>query len=371
MNLRKSILFLANLTVAKWTTKNGSIYYNETIPYIVRGVNWHGMETNCKVPHGLWLNPMTFYMSVLSENDFNSIRLPLSYEIMNNLNQSVTTSCVSATPELNNESVGKFLEVFIDNLKSYNLTLLVDLHNIEGRITEYPWTSNISGDQIIDAWINFLSRYGKDLFGIELKNEPHNECTLDEFIDWCIKAIKRIEIETQFRGIYFISGVQYSFKDDDFEKHWDGVKGDNQGVHFPNINYRDLSESKLLNANIPLNRIAFSPHIYAPDVLDYISEIDWEFQFGFISEKNWCLNKNPIIFTELGGRLEGSDEQFYEKFYKWINKKNFTSGMYWYTLPPTSSSTGGLMVGNMWNAMDRRKLDYIENFITNPTVNLI
>ena len=68
MNLRKSIILLTSFVAQNiWQTKNGEIYVNNTIPYRIRGVNWHGIETNCKVPHGLWLNKVSFYLDILKQ----------------------------------------------------------------------------------------------------------------------------------------------------------------------------------------------------------------------------------------------------------------------------------------------------------------
>jgi hypothetical protein len=234
---------------------------------------------------------------------------------------------------------------------------------MEGRVTEYPWTNKISSNDTIDAWVSFLQRYGSKVFGVELKNEPHNECSLDEFIHWCVVAIQRIEKETSFKGLYFISGVQYTFKDGSFKQLWDGVQGDGQGTHFPSANYGDLKETSELNDNsIPLNRLVFSPHIYADE------NQDWESNFGFIANQNWTFKGVPIIFSELGGRLEGNDYDFYINFKNWTRENNLTNGMYWYTLPPTSVATGGLMVGEKWDMINTRKMDYIRSFIPNPTI---
>lgn len=370
MNLRKSIILLTSFVAQNiWETKNGEIYVNNTIPYRIRGVNWHGIETNCKVPHGLWLNKVSFYLDILNANKFNSVRLPVSYEVMNNLDQPVLQSCLTSNPELEHLSVGDFLDYFMDTLRVRNITLLVDLHTIQGRITQYPWTNSVSFNATKSAWVNFLKRYGTKVFGVELKNEPHNECQLDEFIHWCVSTIESIERETSFNGLYFISGVQYTFKDGSFNTTWDGITGDKQGSHFPGTNYGDLREtSDLANPNIPLNRIIFSPHIYAPDIEDAENSINWESQFGFIKRKNWIFKDIPIIFTELGGKLDGPDYDYYLEFGNWARENRLINGMYWYTLPPTSVSTGGLMVGDQWNKIDSRKMEYIKAFIPDPTI---
>ncbi|NDH09603.1 MAG: hypothetical protein EBY16_08350, partial [Gammaproteobacteria bacterium] len=127
---------------------------------------------------------------------------------------------------------------------------------------------------------------------------------------------------TVYDGLYFISGVQYSFNDNQIIHHWDGVLGNLQGVHFPSFNFQDLSEMNLNSSVIPHNRLVFCPHIFGPLISDYFTitgPIDWEKNFGYISTKDWKWKDVPIIFTAMGGWLEGPTLAFYTEFQKWCN----------------------------------------------------
>jgi hypothetical protein len=357
-------IFTISFVNANWYTNNGSIYNNDKI-YNIIGCNWNGIETECKVPHGLWLNPLEYYITFLKENGFNSVRIPLSYEIMTNLSTPINNNCVLLNLQYINQTIEFVLEDLFIQLNNNNITILVDLHTIDNIVTECPWTESISYVNTIDAWIHFLNKFSNYIFGIELKNEPHNLCSFYEFIDWIDNAIYRIETETVYDGLYFISGVQYSFNDNQIIHHWDGVLGNLQGVHFPSFNFQDLSEMNLNSSVIPHNRLVFCPHIFGPLISDYFTitgPIDWEKNFGYISTKDWKWKDVPIIFTAMGGWLEGPTLAFYTEFQKWCHIKGFNKGLYWWALPPTSIETGGLLDGYDWKQIDYEKISYIKNF---------
>lgn len=351
-NLLNTILLATNLI---WSTKNGNIY-NQTTPYIIRGTNWHGIESDCNVPHGLWANSMKFYFDFLQGNGFNSIRTPVSYEVMINLNLPVLDSCLDADPQYKGLTVGDFYDKFLENAERHGMSVLADQHTILGKIQDYPWAEGVSGNDTISAWINFLKRYGNRLFAIELKNEPHNDCSLREYFLWCSEAIKRIENETDFRGLYFISGVQLTKKDGNKNHAWGG-------------SYEDLDVSY---CNFPLNRIVFCPHVYGTSVRSESVGSDgketWDNDFGFIKNRNWELKDVPIIFSEMGGYLTGSDLDFYKRFKDYAHNEGLTAGLYWWSLPSTSVDTGGL-IQNDFQTFDWNKINYIKEFIPNPTCN--
>jgi len=353
-----------------WTTKDGKIYYKDKIEYTIRGCNWHGIETNCRVPHGLWINSLDIYFDLLSEKNFNSIRLPISYEIMKDLDVIVSDGCVIENPKYINKSVEYFLQDFFIKAKEKDITILVDLHTLEGRITEYPWTNQITYNDTVLTWVNFVKKFENDIFGIELKHEPHNECSFNIFSEWCSSVIIEIEKNTNYQGLYFISGVEYSFDNGEFNRTWNGVKGDGQEVEFATFKFQDLiTNTYLSDDRIPHNRIVFCPHVSSPSILGNIINTEyWYDGFGFIKNKEWEWQNNAIIFTQIGGWFEGGEINFYYKFKDWSIKNNFTNGMYWWTLPPTSILEGGLLAGEMWLEIDNSKFNYIKSFIPNPTI---
>jgi aryl-phospho-beta-D-glucosidase BglC (GH1 family) len=358
-------------SIPLWSTKNGRIFYKNKIEYTIRGCNWHGIETNCKVPHGLWINSIDTYFNLLSKNDFNSIRVPMSYEVMKNFDSIIVSEdCVIANPQYINKTVEIFMDDFFKKAQENDITILIDLHTLEGRITEYPWTSQISYNDTINVWTNFIKRYENKIFGIELKHEPHNQCSFDIFSEWCKSAIIEIEKNTNYKGLYFVSGVQYAFNNGEFNRTWNGIMGDGQEIEFATYKLEDLvNNTYLLEPKIPQNRIVFCPHVTSPSILgNIINTNSWSNGFAYINNKNWIWKDNAIIFTQIGGWFEGGQINFYYNFRDWCIKYNFQQGMYWWTLPPTSMLEGGLLLGQSWLQVDSYKLNYIKSFIPEPTV---
>jgi endoglucanase len=151
-------IFTISFVNANWYTNNGSIYNNDKI-YNIIGCNWNGIETECKVPHGLWLNPLEYYITFLKENGFNSVRIPLSYEIMTNLSTPINNNCVLLNLQYINQTIEFVLEDLFIQLNNNNITILVDLHTIDNIVTECPWTESISYVNTIDAWIILIIRF--------------------------------------------------------------------------------------------------------------------------------------------------------------------------------------------------------------------
>jgi len=350
------LIIILSVNANLWSVNNGEIIYNNTIPYIIRGINWNGLESDCLIPHGLWKNSLMYYINLLKYHGFNSIRTPISYELMRNLNVIVNPYCVTAEPRLHNITVEDFLYIYFDTLKNEGITVLVDLHTIDGRITEYPYDNYITYSDTIDAWVEFLKKFGDKIYAIELKNEPHGICNFNEFISWCKDAIYNIEYKTNYQGLYFISGTQISNKYNTMNNAWGGSFSDIDINNFP-IEYK--------------NRIVLSPHVYGTSVRSDSVKDDgsenWFNAFGFISKNDWILNELPIIYTEIGGFLIGTDMEYYTRFLNWVKENNLNKGIYWWTLPTTSMDTGGLFNDDNMNELNWTKLNFIKTLIPNPT----
>jgi aryl-phospho-beta-D-glucosidase BglC (GH1 family) len=255
---------------------------------------------------------------------------------MNNLHTPVLDTCLEADPEYMGLEIGEFMDHFIDKAKIFGMTVLIDQHTILGKIPSHPWSETINSDMTINAWISFLKRFSNKVFAIELKNEPHDDCSLETYFTWCGEAIHRIENETNYRGLYFISGVQLSKSDNNKNHAWGGT-------------FNDLESSPdLINKlGIPINRLVFCPHVYGTSVRSDSVVNDgppnWDADFGFIKTKEWELKNIPVIFSEMGGFLTGTDIDFYNRFKDYAHDKGLTAGLYWWSLPSTSVDTGGLI----------------------------
>lgn len=368
----RRLLFLPTVC-AIWSTNDGRIIHNGT-PYRIRGINWSGTESNCRVPHLLWDAPASHYWDLLQDHGFNSIRLPLPYEIFWNPDQSfVQNGCVAASPELRGFSVEDMIWHWLDEAHRRNMTVLLEMHTIQNRIQEGPWSEFVPKEDVTGGWVAFAERYASHpaIIGFGLKNEVHGRVTLDQFFDWAADTINAIEAAAPHNKLYFLSGAQYSHNDLGLNNPWGGSIADitSQGPpvsdSFVDLTHPNALCIKLGDTLLP--QVVFEPHVYGPDVIpgSYPDESLWDTRFGFIRHRDWHWKHTPIVFTEIGGRLQGSDAAYYEAFLSYAERNNFTDA-YWWTLG-ISGDTGGLTEDYDVTVPIPYKIDYMKRFQPNPT----
>jgi hypothetical protein len=316
---------------------------------VIRGVNFNGIESNCKAPLGLFDKPLTFFYDFLVENDFNAIRIPLSYEIMQDLSQGIG-DCVSQEPSMYAYMPAeKMIYRLLDEAESRNLTVLFDLHTIGGVITPYPWTDSVTEEQVIHSWLHFLSEFGSHpaLHGIEIKNEPHSDISTSVFLDHCVRVIRAItESIPDYGGLFYLSGTQVGVSP------WGGAYDPSAFT----------SDHALLEYQ---SRLVLCPHVYGTSVrgegVSSEGEDHWEVNYGFVSSLDSGWSEVPVIPTEIGGFLEGSDLDYYSRWREWhVLKKNFRAGFFWWTLGDFSMDTGGLFTRSY--EVESHKIEYIKSF---------
>jgi hypothetical protein len=339
----------------QWSTANGRILHHDE-EYNIRGLNWNGMETLCHVPHFLWKEHEDFFWSLFDEYGINSLRIPLSYWILDQpKNVYVNNLCTTANPHLNDMNVHTFLLHFLEKARAKNISVLFELHTIDHVISEFPWTSEVSSAQTTHAWTTFVEEYGwhPSILGWGLKNEPHGECSLDDFFAWCSHTIHAMEQQNCHHKLYFIAGVQTSASQTSEEREttpWGGTLA-------------DLNESALQGSW--RERLVFEPHVYGPAVIHDASP-DWNIwmkHFGFIRTRDWIWRHTPVVFTEIGGTLDGSDGVYYEIFLSFVNAYQMND-LYWWTIGESHDT------GSIFDDSDHvlvKKMDYIQRFQTSPT----
>ena len=356
-----------------WRTANNQLVYKDQ-KFSLKGINWNGIESDCHVPHGMWINPLSVYTEILKTQDINAIRIPLSYEVMSDLTLQVKDDCVTAEPMYHGKNLTsqEFLGLFLDLLWKEGFFVVFDLHTIGGVITEYPWTDTVTEDMVIQAWANFAKVFALHpaVMGLEIKNEVHGTCTLDVFLSHCTKVIQTITASTNglYQGLFFVGGVSNG-NPTDTDAPWGGTMS-------------TLSSSSLTGFQHPnalctlgiYDRLVLCPHVYGESVrgsnADGESWSIFEERFGFITEEPNHWNASAIIPTEYGGYMEAgsSDLAYYERFADFMDKKNINAGGFWWTFPETSVDTGGLLVGNNWDYIDPAKAAFLRRFQPNPTL---
>jgi hypothetical protein len=321
-------------STSEWRAYNKSIYKNNEI-YKIKGINLNGLESDCVVPLGLWEYSLEDYFDILHQYGFNSVRLPLSYEIMANLSTEIKKECITKDNYLHEGNQARDVIKYIIRLcEERNMTLLVDLHTIGGIITEFPFTATIVEYMVVESWIKFMEEFHtySTLFSIELKNEPHGFILLEEYIAHCGLVVYNVmKYFPKYQGLFVISGVQMD------SSGW--------GSSFAN-----LIHPNILCLVEYTDRYILSPHIYGNDVrgdaLDE-KEDDWYRYYGFLQTLKNHWKEACVLPTEIGGYMcEGSkDRDFFEKwsiFHK--EKLGYKSGAYlWNLVGSYSADTGGLI----------------------------
>lgn len=326
--------FFAKATsVDLWSSANRAITYKGQ-PFVVKGLAMNGIESDCRVPLGLDRRPLSWHMDQLQSLGFNVLRLPLSYEAMSNL--GLTTACWQ--PDFGSGApMRDVIQRFLDEAQDRGLFLLMDLHTIAGGITALPWTYSVNEDSVINAWINILKEFGNHpaLMGIEIKNEPHNECSTSTFFRHCAKVIRRVLSDApDFKGIFVISGVQAN------GSPWGGA-----------FEQQGLLETASEFNGLPLKRMVLNPHVYSQSVRGAQASGDgpgtWEQAYGFITGSNTIWNQTAVVVTEWGAHMTWDDTDYYGRWMDWhVNSKKFAGGACYWTFGPFSDDTGGLFDEN-------------------------
>ena len=325
--------------------KNKMYYANEE--YRIKGINWFDIETRCNCPHGLWIHNTEFYLNLIQAKQFNSIRVPFSFEVAMNLDVVLPPDCISADPYVWGFTARKYLHHLFYHAQKRKISILLDFHSDHGLIQPYP-TSGISKNQIFQAWKNILEEYSpyKNLIGIDIKNEPHGGVNWQEWSEFVLEFISFVKTTIpSFQGLFWVQGIE----EESDSSAWGG------------------SFSKL-DTNLGVNpnpRIVFSPHVYGVSVRGINSLTDgpvqWDGWFGFLNN----YYENLVCIGEIGGFNGGSDATWHLNVLNYLVSKGITNFYYW-CLNPDSMDTGGILAPD-WTTLDQSKIDFCYNLQPYPT----
>ena len=331
-----------NIIGAKWRTYDHKIFKNDQ-EFLLKSVNWHGYENGCGIANGLWMHPMTWYLDFIRGNNFNTLRIPFSYETALKLDNRPI--CMIHD---NFYSVRDSIKFLFQESDKRGIHIILDFHTINNEINQYP-LANLNTDQFNKAWDNMLDiALNYDNFmGIDIKNEPHNPTDL---LEWAVIANNFIkntkQTYPQYDGLFLIEGTQ-------------GIDGTGVwGGSFYGIEFTELQVD---------DRIVFSPHVYGPSVIGVsANEFGDEYfykHFGFLRERY----NSSIIFGETGGYMSESDGdmQFFKRLKLYLEKIDQRS-VCWWALCPNSFDTGGLLE-NDWTTPVAIKLNWLQDLVPNPT----
>jgi aryl-phospho-beta-D-glucosidase BglC (GH1 family) len=345
MKFLRGLSTLAAAATTLWSTKENKVFFKDE-EYLIKGVNFQGLEFSTMSPCCMYVHNMDYYIDFLVDNNFNSIRLPFSYELTRNLDHQVPyPTTLSADPDLQYKSIREIMHTLIGKCHDRGISVLLDFHNINSVITELPWTFEVPEDELILAWDRMMefANY-TNVIGVDIKNEPHN-IGWDVWGGFVNKFMVHVqEVYPWFQGLYFVEGLN------DKTSPWAGSFGD-----MPQDAITDKS------------KVVWSPHAYGPSVRGKVALDEGADQFyawfGFLKNKY----PNAIVLGEFGGFMTSSDFdlEWHYRLRSFLIDQDITSSFFW-VMFPDSKDTGGLFLTDCVS-INYDKLHYLNSLNPTPT----
>lgn len=255
---------------------------------ILKGINYYGIETETKKPVCNWVHNPDYYIPLLKEKGFNTLRVPFSGQYVR---------------EGDFGALDNMLQVAKDN----DVGVILDYHrNFNTHQGATPEEGGLTIADFIAAWVTVLLRYqGNDhVWAVGVYNEYQGQ---DNVVYWNGVLNQTISaIERMFPGRFsYLAGYGY----------WGG-----------NCRGIDLSKEPYWNRTyIELHKYSFS----GPT-----TEADWDDAIGSFPER--------VIIGEMGWFSEvQSDVDWANRFLAYLKKRGIQNLCFW-TLAQ-SHDTGGIL----------------------------
>lgn len=333
-------------TFSTWTVQGGDILQNGQVADMF-GINWFGMETGDRAPHGLWTGrtPDDFLNQVVGFG-FTTIRFPVSPEVIN------PGFRVSNWAKPYGSDGRQVLEYMLDAADRAGLAVLIDIHNFNPR-------NNLPGKPYgrkytIDDWIRDLTTLAElgnvypSLMGIDLFNEPH-ALTWTEWEGLASQGGQAV-LAANPRLLVFVEGVGNESDNGGYGAFW----GEN------------MVEATGTIPGIPADKLVQAAHVYGPSVFvqDYFNDPTfpdnmpaiWDIHFGHLANDGFAYAP-----TEFGGRYEGDDKIWQDAFVDYLIAKQ-AAGFYYWSLNPNSGDTGGILQSD-WITPVQPKIDLLHRLM--------
>lgn len=271
---------------------------------LIKGISLgSGLETNNRALDCFWSHGPEYYIPLLHDIGFNSLRIPFSAQFVE-------------------ENDFHILDQVFDLARENQMTILLDLHRVwnshQGDVSE------ISKADLIKTWEKILDRY-KDqqhLTSVGVWNEYQKEDT--KFWNGYLKdVIETLEQKYPNRFIYHASGVR-----------WAGCL---RGMNLETLPFKD--------------RIRYEWHKYRfSSSNDYRNDWDWSIESG--------LPKDRIVIGEFGFISNNElDMQWANQFVDYLIEKDIRNTYFWLHMT-SSGDTGG--IGIDCDRTDWRKVEILK-----------
>jgi endoglucanase len=322
--------------------------------YVVKAVNWFGLETTNCAPHGLWQIGLDDGLAQIASFGFNTIRLPFSNECL----AGSTTSGIDAAknPDLVGKTPLQVMDAVIAGARRHGLSVILDRHRPDSDAQSELWyTSAWSEQRWIADWRSLADRYADDptVSGMDLHNEPHGQACWgcgDASRDWAAAATRagNAILAVNPKLLILVEGIerQVATQHGTQTTWWGGGLAD--------------VRAHPIRLDVA-NRLVYSPHDYPSSIFPqswfsdprYPANLDqvWTANWGYLARDQIA----PVLLGEFGTRLQTeADRAWLDRLVGYL-KTNQLSFAYW-SFNPNSGDTGGL-VGDDWVTPQQAKLD--------------
>lgn len=342
------------LALPVFTATSGNILMNDHIIRL-KGASWFGAEGSGKVPNGLWLHNVSFYLEFLSRNEFNAIRLPFALDNYVQ-NSFADRGMLQMMPELQGQPFVHVLDYIIEQAAKYGLLVLLDLQRLKS--TRWPddglwYSKEVPEEATAELWEQVAQQYCNrwNVLGVDILNEPWGA----RWRDWA-RAASRLGnsvLSRCSRWVIFVEGVAHEGVTRAGEFFW--------GENLVNAG------NEMVNLMTP-HKLVYSPHVYGPgdgskdhhmpyfDMHEFPTNLPriWDRHFGYLAARKAA----PVVVGEWGGIYTGKDRLWQDEFLRYLTKKQLSS-FYW-ALNPNSGDTGGLLQSD-WTSPEEDKLTMLRS----------
>lgn len=330
----------------------------------IEAVNWFGLETAVRAPHGLHIRNWQDMMDEMKELGFNAIRLPFSLDAV--LKPSTPNGIdFNLNPDLRGLGSLAVLDKIVDYAEDIGLGIILDNHRSAAGDGPNPsglwYDAGYTEADWLSAWRLLADRYGSSpaIIGADLINEPHaatwsalaaaaeraGNAILAKAPDWLIV----VEGTASYNGDYY----------------WWG--GNLQGVADRPV---DLAVD---------NKVVYSPHDYPASVYaqpwfyngSNLYEV-FDDHWGYIHEQGIA----PILLGEFGSKLATSlDQKWAEAITRYLSGDYDGNGAVdaggrqmnfaWWSWNPNSGDTGGVLLDD-WRTPRPAVVDLLDDLLDAP-----
>ncbi|MFN3369493.1 MAG: cellulase family glycosylhydrolase, partial [Thermus sp.] len=327
-------------------------------PLALFGLNWFGLETCDRAPHGLWSGrSVSEILAQVRGYGFNALRLPVGPEVLRDQGNVASWAQLGDPAYPTSPLAG--LRYLLGKAQGLGFYVLLDLHTfrcdlVGPSLPGRPFDPSLGYTKA--DWLEDLRRLARlslefpQVFGIDLFNEPHG-LTWAEWRSLAQEGAQAV-LAVNPRILVAVEGVGNASDNGGYPAFWGG----------------NLAEAR---DDLGLgDRLLYLPHVYGPSVhaMPYFSDpafpenlpAIWEAHFGHLSARGL-----PWGIGEFGGSYTGQDRVWQDRFVQYLRDKGVRVWFYW-ALNPNSGDTGGILQED-WLTPVGEKLDLLRRLMPPPS----